>query len=56
MTVLQVTEDGREPRVTPLFFGIHFDQLNVNNTLIFLGFMIVATLVTTLIARGISYR
>lgn len=42
--------------MTPLFFALDFGSAKMTETLLFLGFMIVAALVTTLIAKGISYR
>lgn len=53
VTTLQVTEGGREPGV---FFELDFNTFNMTETMMFLGFMVVATVVTALIAKGISYR
>ena len=39
-----------------MFFGIDFNTLNASETMMYLGFMVVATLVTAMIAKGISYR
>jgi hypothetical protein len=53
LTSLQVTEGGREPGV---FFELDFNSFNMSETMMFLGFMFLATVVTALIAKGISYR
>lgn len=49
----QVTGGGREPEV---FFELDFNSLNMSETMVFMAFMFLATVVTALIAKGISYR